>query len=71
MLGRDTSTAGGVITEVNDQHAYLRLDAEADLRPGKPAGLGISHPCTTLGKWRVPVVLTDDDLVTNAVHAFF
>jgi D-serine deaminase-like pyridoxal phosphate-dependent protein len=66
-----TSTAGRVITELNDQHAYLRLDAEADLGPGKLAGLGLSHPCSTLGRWRVLVVLTDDDLVINAVHAFF
>jgi D-serine deaminase-like pyridoxal phosphate-dependent protein len=71
VLGRDTSTAGWAITELNDQHAYLRLDAEADLRPGDPVGLGISHPCTTLDKWRVLVVLSDDDLVINAVHAFF
>ena len=71
VLGRDTSTAGWAITELNDQHAYLRLDAEADLRPGDLVGLGISHPCTTLDKWRVLVVLNDDDLVIDIVHAFF
>jgi D-serine dehydratase len=71
VLGRDTRTAGWAITELNDQHAYLRLDAEADLRPGDLVGLGISHPCTTLDKWRVLMVLNDDDLVINAVHAFF
>ena len=71
VLGRDTSTAGWAITELNDQHAYLRLDAEADLRPGDLVSLGISHPCTTLDKWRVLVVLNDDDLVIDIVHAFF
>ena len=71
VLGRDTSTAGWAITELNDQHAYLRLDAEADLRPGDLVGLGISHPCTTLDKWRALVVLNDDDLVIDMVHAFF
>ena len=69
--GRDTSTAGWAITELNDQHAYLRLDAEAELRPGDLVGLGISHPCTTLDKWRVLVVLNDDGLVIDLVHAFF
>jgi D-serine deaminase-like pyridoxal phosphate-dependent protein len=34
-------------------------------------GLGISHPCTTLDKWRVLVLLNDDDPIINAVHAFF
>jgi D-serine deaminase-like pyridoxal phosphate-dependent protein len=71
VLGRATSTAGWAITELNDQHAYLRLDADADLRPGDLVGLGISHPCTTLDKWRVLVVLNDDDLVIDMVHAFF
>jgi D-serine deaminase-like pyridoxal phosphate-dependent protein len=71
VLGRDTSAAGWAITELNDQHAYLRLGAEADLRPGDLVGLGISHPCTTLDKWRVLAVLSDDDLVIDAVHAFF
>jgi D-serine deaminase-like pyridoxal phosphate-dependent protein len=33
--------------------------------------LGISHPCTTVDKWRVLVVLNDDDLIIDAVHAFF
>jgi D-serine dehydratase len=71
VLGRAASTAGWAITELNDQHAYLRLDAEAELRPGDLVGLGISHPCTTLDKWRVLVVLNDDDLVIDLVHAFF
>ena len=45
------------VTELNDQHAYLRLAAETALAPGDLVCLGISHPCTTLDKWRViPVV---------------
>jgi D-serine dehydratase len=71
VLGREASTAGWAITELNDQHAYLRVDAEAELRPGDVVGLGISHPCTTLDKWRVLVVLSDDDVVIDMVHAFF
>ena len=59
------------ITELNDQHAYLRLDADAALAPGDVVGLGISHPCTTLDKWRVLVVLNDDDAVIDIVHCFF
>ena len=71
VLGRDTSTAGWAITELNDQHAYLRLDADADLRPGDLVSLGISHPCTTLDKWRVLVVLNDDDLVIDIGPCIF
>ncbi|HLN70703.1 MAG TPA: alanine racemase [Streptosporangiaceae bacterium] len=71
VMGRDASTAGWRITELNDQHAYLRLEADAALGPGDVVGLGISHPCTTLDKWRVLVVLNDDDLVIDIVHCFF
>ncbi len=61
----------GEVTELNDQHAYLRLDERAALAPGDLVCLGISHPCTTLDKWRVIPVVSDDGRVTDAVHAFF
>jgi len=71
VIGSAASTAGWQVTELNDQHAHLRLDEDAALGPGDLVGLGISHPCTTLDKWRVLVVLNDDDLVIDIVHAFF
>ncbi len=61
----------GEVTELNDQHAYLRLDERAALAPGDLVCLGISHPCTTLDKWRVIPVVSDDGRVTDTVHAFF
>jgi len=61
----------GEVTELNDQHAYLRLDEETALVPGDLVCLGISHPCTTLDKWRVIPVVSDDGRVIDAVHAFF
>jgi D-serine deaminase-like pyridoxal phosphate-dependent protein len=61
----------GTVTELNDQHAYLRLDSGTALAPGDLVGLGISHPCTTLDKWRVIPVVSDDGRVTDTVHAFF
>jgi D-serine dehydratase len=69
--GRECGTAGWQVTDLNDQHAYLRLDADAGLRPGDLVVLGISHPCTTLDKWRVLMVLDDDDRVIDMVHLFF
>jgi D-serine deaminase-like pyridoxal phosphate-dependent protein len=69
--GRDRSAAGWRVTELNDQHAYVRVDPGAALAPGDLVALGISHPCTTLDKWRVLVVVSDEGDVTDAVHAFF
>jgi D-serine deaminase-like pyridoxal phosphate-dependent protein len=77
VLRRDGSRSGGSgtdgwkVTDLNDQHAYLRLPEDAALAPGDVVGLGISHPCTTLDKWRVLMVLNEDDRVIDAVHSFF
>jgi D-serine dehydratase len=67
--GADLS--GSRVTELNDQHAYLQLGQGTDLAPGDLVCLGISHPCTTFDKWRVIPVVSDDDHVTDIVHAFF
>jgi D-serine deaminase-like pyridoxal phosphate-dependent protein len=61
----------GEVTELNDQHAYLRLDPDTALAPGDLVGLGISHPCTTLDKWRLIPVLDEEDRITDIVHTFF
>jgi D-serine dehydratase len=74
VLRRDGSRSGADgwrVTDLNDQHAYLHLPEDAALAPGDVVGLGISHPCTTLDKWRVLMVLNDDDRVIDAVHSFF
>jgi D-serine deaminase-like pyridoxal phosphate-dependent protein len=66
-----TDLSGSQVTELNDQHAYLRLDGGTVLAPGDLVGLGISHPCTTFDKWRVIPVVNDAERVTDIVHAFF
>jgi len=69
--GSRSGADGWQVTGLNDQHAYLRVPQDAALAPGDLVCLGISHPCTTLDKWRVLVVLNDGDRVIDAVHAFF
>ena len=69
--GEAASLAGAEVTGLNDQHAYLRLDPDTALAPGDLVGLGISHPCTTLDKWRVIPVLDEQDRVIDVVHTFF
>jgi len=63
--------AGAEVTGLNDQHTYLRLDPGSALAPGDLVCLGISHPCTTLDKWRVIPVLDEEDRVIDVVHTFF
>jgi len=65
--------AGWTITGMNDQHAYLRVDADAADSPqvGDLIGCGISHPCTTFDKWRVLFTVDDAYRVTGAIRTFF
>lgn len=62
---------GWQVSKLMDQHAYLSVPASASLSPGDLVGFGISHPCTTLDKWRVMPVVDDEDRITDVVHAFF
>ena len=72
-IGRSGGAADlpGQVSELNDQHAYLRLDPGTALAPGDLVVLGISHPCTTLDKWRLIPVLDEQDRITDVVHTFF
>jgi D-serine deaminase-like pyridoxal phosphate-dependent protein len=59
------------VWDLNDQHAYCRLDLGLQLGVGDLVGFGISHPCTAFDRWRVIPVLDDDDRVVDAVATFF
>ena len=60
------------ITQLNDQHAYLRLSPHGDdLRVGDRVVLGVSHPCTTFDKWRWLPVVDDAYAVVDALVTWF
>ena len=64
---------GAQISALNDQHAYLRLPPDSDLRVGDVVRLGISHPCTTFDKWRwIPVIGPGDNpLLLDLIPTYF
>jgi D-serine deaminase-like pyridoxal phosphate-dependent protein len=62
---------GMTVTELNDQHAYVRVPAGDRLAVGDLLGCGISHPCTAFDKWRLIPVVDDDYTVVDAVAALF
>jgi D-serine deaminase-like pyridoxal phosphate-dependent protein len=57
--GREAPAGRLRVTRLDDQHAYLSVPAESLLAPGDLLCLGISHPCTTMDKWRV-IPVTDE-----------
>ena len=59
------------IVKLNDQHAFVRADNPADLPVGTPVRVGISHPCTTLDKWRVLMITDDDHNVIDIATTIF
>ena len=64
-----------VITQLNDQHAYLKYNALSpeDEHPqmGQVVGFGISHPCTTFDKWRWMPIVEDNYQVVEAISLNF
>ena len=59
------------ISGLSDQHTFLDFPAKLDIRIGDIVKLGISHPCTTLDRWRMLLLVDDDDVVTGLVTTGF
>lgn len=59
------------LSAMNDQHAYLRFDADDAPQIGDLVGLGISHPCTTFDKWRWMAVVDERYDVVDAIVTHF
>lgn len=63
--------ASWTVTKMMDQHAYLRIAPEDDLRVGDMIGFDIAHPCLTFDKWRTLPVLNAAFDVIDVVQTFF
>lgn len=68
--GVQVDVEGAEVVNLNDQHAFVHLPADV-VRVGDTVTLGISHPCTTLDKWRHALLADEHDRVTGVAHTFF
>lgn len=59
------------VTQLNDQHAFVRVPADRRLSPGSWLGCGISHPCTAFDKWRAMPVIDDELTVVGGIETHF
>ncbi|HZI82600.1 MAG TPA: amino acid deaminase [Casimicrobiaceae bacterium] len=59
------------VEKLNDQHAYLHVPENADVKVGDLVGCGISHPCTTFDKWQLLMEVDDDYTVVGGLRTFF
>ncbi|HEY4214132.1 MAG TPA: amino acid deaminase [Steroidobacteraceae bacterium] len=62
---------GYSVSRLNDQHCYLNVPNNCELRVGDMVGFGISHPCLTFDKWRVLHLIDDTYRVTGSVRTYF
>jgi D-serine deaminase-like pyridoxal phosphate-dependent protein len=62
---------GLTVTKVMDQHAYVSVATDVDLRVGDLLRFGISHPCTAFDKWRHIPVVDEDRRVVDVLHTYF
>jgi D-serine deaminase-like pyridoxal phosphate-dependent protein len=52
---------------VNDQHAFVRIPADTQIRPGEILSFGISHPCGGFDRWRfIPIVAPNHDVTVQS-----
>jgi D-serine deaminase-like pyridoxal phosphate-dependent protein len=69
--GESLSLHGERITGLSDQHAFLAWSGERDVREGDLVRLGISHPCTTLDRWRLLLRTDESYNVLGSVQTAF
>ncbi len=59
------------LTKMMDQHAYLQIGADDNLRVGDILTFDISHPCLTFDKWRYLLLVDRDYRVIDVLPTFF
>jgi D-serine dehydratase len=60
-----------IVTRMMDQHAYLKIAANDDIRPGDMIAFDIAHPCLTFDKWRVLALVNGAYDVVDLIQTFF
>lgn len=69
--GGPASDLTATVVALNDQHAFLDLPDEEVLTVGEWVGFGISHPCTTVEKWNVLLLVDGSGRIVEALDTFF
>jgi D-serine deaminase-like pyridoxal phosphate-dependent protein len=58
-------------TRLFDQHAVLSCPGTSELKVGDRVRLGISHPCTTMDKWKWIPVSSNSNRIGDVIRTFF
>jgi D-serine deaminase-like pyridoxal phosphate-dependent protein len=69
--GEITPITGLTVTKLMDQHAYVSVDADVDLRVGDLLRFGISHPVYGVRQVAAHPVVDEDHRVVDVLHTYF
>lgn len=56
---------------LNDQHAYLDVDADDPIAVGDLVAFGVRHGCTTFDKWRAIALVDESYDVQRVIRTYF
>ncbi|MGC2582484.1 MAG: amino acid deaminase, partial [Acidobacteriaceae bacterium] len=59
------------VTKIMDQHAFLDIQPEDDLRVGDMLAFDILHPCLTFDKWRTILIVNARYDVVDIAETWF
>jgi D-serine dehydratase len=59
------------ITNMMDQHAYMKCPSYHNLNVGDMIAFDISHPCLTFDKWRKILLINSDYTVIDVLDTYF
>ncbi len=69
--GRSVDLTAATVTALADQHAFVSVPPDCRLAVGDLVGLGVSHPCTTLDRWRLLLLVDEAYEVVGGVRTYF
>ena len=58
-------------TKIMDQHAFLKIADDDDVKVGDMIGFDVCHPCLTFDKWRVLPIVDSNFNVVEVIQTFF
>lgn len=58
-------------TKLMDQHAFLRIAPDDDIRVGDMIGFDVCHPCLTFDKWRTLPIVDVNFNVIEVIQTYF
>lgn len=58
-------------TKLMDQHAFLRIGPNDDIRVGDMIGFDVCHPCLTFDKWRTLPIVDANFNVMEVIQTYF